>query len=215
VAAYVNVYGASIVNGRQFEIFEALPFLWSNLCSWQADFSWPLDSDLFALLVGDGLAHFFGFVGTDFLGASGARLTWNDGTLLGRERMALLLMPDAAILLWVLLADLLVNADLLGDVIADLFVLIAALFPGNVLASLGRFVGANFMRDITANFLGLVDANSFVMDGGRWGKVVLFLLGKLFVNLGKLLINLGVKLLLLVFNLGKLLVKLFDNLLLD
>jgi len=142
-----------------------LPFLRSNLFNRQANFSWTLDSQLLALLVRDSLANFTRFVGADLLWPGGARFARNDGTLLGWEWVTLLFLLDSAILLGVLLAILLVGANLLGHIIANLFVLVMALFPWHVLASLGWFISAHLVRDIAANFGRLVDADSLVVNG--------------------------------------------------
>jgi len=145
--------------------------------------TWALDNNLFALLVGDSLANLTGFVGTDFLWTSGARFTGNNGTLLGWEWMTLLFLSDPAILFGILFAVFLINAHLVGNIMANLFVLIATLFPWNILASLGRFISAHLMRNFTANFGWFVDADSLVVDGGSMVDL-LALLSEFLINLG-------------------------------
>jgi len=148
----------------------------------QADFPWPLDGDLLALLVWNSLADLPGLVGTDLLGTSGADFAWNCSTLLGRERMALLLTLNPAILLGQLLAVLLVNAHLLGHIMTDLFVLGTAVFPWNVSASLPWLISANLMRHLAADFLGLVVADGLVVNGGAdWFSLIF--LGQLLLDL--------------------------------
>jgi len=141
-----------------------LPFLRSNLFNRQANFSWTLDGQLLALLVGDSLADFTGFVGAYLLWTSGAGFARDDGTLLGWERVALLFLLDSTILLGILLAVLLIGANLFGHIVANLFVLVMALFPWHVLASLSWFIGAHLMRNLLANFGRLVDADSLVVN---------------------------------------------------
>jgi len=141
-----------------------LPFLRSNLFNRQANFSWTLDSQLLALLVRDSLANLTGLVGADLLWTSGAGFARNDGTLLSWERVALLFLLDSAVLLGILLAVLLVGTNLLGHIVAHLFVLVMALFPWHVLASLGWFISAHLMRDLLANFGRLVDTDSLVVN---------------------------------------------------
>jgi len=147
-----------------------------------------------ALFVRDSLANLTGFGGANFMGTSGANFTGLGGTLFGWERMTLLLVSNSAILLGILFAMFLINADRLGDIMANLFLLIAAFFPWNVLASLGRFISAHLMRDFAANFGWFIHADSFVVDSGSLDRLELLGL------LGQLLGLLGVQLLLLLIN---------------
>jgi len=167
----------------------SLPFLGGNFLGGQADFPWPLDGDFLALLVRNNLADLPGFVSADLLGTSGAGFAGDSGALLGRERMALLLTLDSAVLLGQVLAVLLVDANLLVHIVTELFILGTALFPRNGLASLPGLVGANLVRHLAADFLGLVVADSLVVAAGN--SKVLVLLGKLFLDLVRNLVLLG------------------------
>jgi len=141
-----------------------------------------------ALFVRDSLADLTGLVGANFMWTSGANFTGLGGALFGWERVTLLLVAQSAILLGILFAMFLINANRLGNVMANLFFLVAALFPWNVLASLGRFISANLMRDFAADFGWFVHADSLVVDSGSLDRLEL---------LGQLL---GVQLLLLFVN---------------
>lgn len=147
----------------------------------------PFDHNFLAGFFGDNIANFFGNLIANLLGQMNANLPWDRGAFPGRNWDAFFNLIQAANLLGIIFADLLVLAVFLRHFLALFFRNLLAFLPRNGHAMITRFLATNLFRNSTANLLG----NILAFGHEFWSRNVLVALVELGLQLFQLSSLLG------------------------